>query len=88
MDAYWAGSIYLISEPITVSKCLLFSRAYNKHVFANDIQVGDLVLRRADILSKDGKLKPNWEGPYKVIGVRANGSYELEDDQGRALRRT
>ena len=64
------------------------ARAYNKRVFPKDIQVGDLVLRRADILSHVGKLKPNWEGPYKVTGARVNGSFELEDEQGRALKRT
>lgn len=62
--------------------------AYNNHVLPKDIQVADLVLRRADILSNVGKLKPKWEGPYKVLGTRFNGSFELEDDQGRALKRT
>ena len=55
------------------------ARAYNRNIRANGLQVGDLVLCRADILSNVGKLKPNWEGPYKVIGARSNGSYELED---------
>lgn len=64
------------------------ARAYNKNIHTKDTQVGDLVLRRAGILSKVGKLKPKWEGPYKVIGARVNGSYELEDDQCRALKRT
>lgn len=64
------------------------SRAYNKNVAAKDIQVGDLVLRRADILSHVGKLKPNWEGPYRVIGARKNGSYELESEEGGVLRST
>ena len=34
-----------------------------------------------------GKLKPKWEGPYKIVGAKVNGSYELEDENGHLLKR-
>ncbi|XP_061360758.1 uncharacterized protein LOC133304723 [Gastrolobium bilobum] len=42
---------------------------YNRTVVKRTFQVGDLVLRRADVGNKnarDGKLAANWEGPYRV----------------------
>lgn len=64
------------------------ARAYNKRVFPKNIKVRDLVLRRQDILSYVGKLKPNWEArTLQGQGARFNVSFELEDDQRRALKR-
>ena len=55
------------------------AKAFNKNVKHRLLQVGDLVLRRADILKPLGKLDPKWEGPYRVITARANGSHKLEE---------
>ena len=66
----------------------VMARAYNQHVKKKDFQIGDLVLRRADILKHIGKLEPNWEGPYKVVKSQVNGSYMLEDLEGIPLQRT
>ena len=63
------------------------AKAYNKNVKKRLLQVGDLVLRRADILKPLGKLDPKWEGPYRVVTARANGSHELEEMNGRRLQR-
>ena len=63
------------------------ARTYNRGVRPRILQVGDLVLRRADILKPLAKLDPKWEGPYKITKARANGSYELEDLEGRRLQR-
>ena len=64
----------------------IVARAYNKNVKPRKFQVGDLVWRKADILGHPGKLEGTWEGPYKVVGVHVNGSYDLEED-GNPLRR-
>ena len=63
------------------------ARAYNKNVKTREFQVGDLVLRKADILKQPGKLQPNWEGPYKIIKASTNGSYALEDQYGTKVKR-
>ena len=47
----------------------LMSKHYNSNVKHRDFQVGDLVLRRVMGAIKDpsqGKLGPNWEGPYRI----------------------
>ena len=48
----------------------LMSKHYNTKVRHRDFQVGDLVLRKVMDAAKDpsqGKLGPNWEGPYRII---------------------
>ena len=35
----------------------------------------------------DGKLGPNWEGPYKVVWLAGKGAYRLEDKDGKAIPR-
>ena len=45
------------------------AKHYNSRVQRRDFQVGDLVLRRVMGAAKDptqGKLGPNWEGPYHL----------------------
>ncbi|KAI9115306.1 hypothetical protein K1719_013625 [Acacia pycnantha] len=52
---------------------------------------GSLVLRRADIGNKnatEGKLAPNWEGPYRVTENLGKGAYKLETLQKKAVKRT
>jgi len=47
------------------------------------------VLRKVTLnttVPTDGKLGPNWEGPYKITSVSGNGAYYLEDMSGRALQ--
>ncbi|XP_061351535.1 uncharacterized protein LOC133296546 [Gastrolobium bilobum] len=46
---------------------------YNSKVIKRSFNVGELVLRRADIGNKNGrqgKLATNWEGPYRVQGEK------------------
>jgi hypothetical protein len=48
-------------------------------------------MRRASIgnrNAKDGKLKANWEGPYRVKHATEKGAYHLETLKGRELPRT
>jgi hypothetical protein len=47
-------------------------RHYNSKVKPRQFSIGDLVLRKVTLATKDpsqGKLGPNWEGPYKVVEI-------------------
>ncbi len=60
----------------------------NTKVKARQFEVGDLVLRKVTIATKNhtqGKLGPNWEGPYKVIEIHRRGTYHLEAMDGKWL---
>uniref|UniRef100_A0A2N9F1K7 Uncharacterized protein n=1 Tax=Fagus sylvatica TaxID=28930 RepID=A0A2N9F1K7_FAGSY len=64
------------------------ARHYNSKVKPRQLSVGDLVLRKVTLATRnpsEGKLGPNWEGPYKVIEIRRPGTYHLEDMTGRRL---
>ncbi|GJU64332.1 reverse transcriptase domain-containing protein [Tanacetum coccineum] len=52
---------------------------YNKRVRPVSFKVGDFVYRRneASRVENQGKLGPNWEGPYRVVEAYENGSYKL-----------
>jgi hypothetical protein len=48
-------------------------------------------MRRASIgnrNARDGKLKANWEGPYRIKKATTKGAYHLETLQGKELPRT
>ncbi|KAM6543105.1 hypothetical protein CsatB_007552 [Cannabis sativa] len=65
------------------------ARYFNKQVRAQKFFVGDMVLRRVFLNTKDsmaGVLGPNWEGPYQVIEVLELGAYKLgKYDEKRQL---
>ena len=64
------------------------ARYYNTKVKLRRFEVGDWVLRKVTQVTKDpseGKLGPNWEGPYKVIQYYRRGTYHLEDRHGKKL---
>ena len=47
----------------------LMAKYYNSKVRHRDFQVGDLILRKVMGAIRDpsqGKLEPNWEGPYRT----------------------
>ena len=53
--------------------------------------MGDFVLRKMEAVGRaneKGKLTPNWEGPYKIREEVRDGTYRLEDLDGRRLPRT
>ena len=57
------------------------SKHYNTKVRHRDFQIGDLVLRKVIGAPKDpsqGKLGPNWEGPYRITSWQRKGTYHLE----------
>ncbi|XP_074378503.1 uncharacterized protein LOC141720048 [Apium graveolens] len=63
---------------------------YNSNIKKRSFRIEDLVLRElaASIPAKQGKLQPNWEGPYKVIDIVYPGTYKLETLTGEAIKNT
>ena len=64
------------------------AKYYNSRVCHRDFQVRDLVLRKVMGATRDptqGKLDPNWEGPYRVALWQRKGTYHLETLEGQKL---
>nr|XP_025661621.1 uncharacterized protein LOC112757229 [Arachis hypogaea] len=67
------------------------SLRYNHGVVRREFAADDLVLRRNDIgppTPGEGKLTPNWEGPYRIKAVIGKGAYKLERLNGDEVPRT
>jgi hypothetical protein len=68
---------------------LRVARAYNKKVKEKSFQIGELVWKTILPVgvknNKFGKWSPNWEGPFKVVGIVHENAYFVEDLQGRRL---
>jgi hypothetical protein len=65
-------------------------KEHDKNINHRVFQIGDLVLRKVMTNTRrpnEGKLGPNWEGPYKVISPAGAGSYRLEDLEGKPIPR-
>ena len=59
----------------------LMAKQYDAMVKPRRFNIGELILKRVSLATKNpayGKLRPNWEGPYKVINCKRQGSYYLE----------
>ena len=66
----------------------LMARQYDAIVKSRRFNIGDLVPKKVSLATKNpahGKLGPNWEGPYKVINCKRQGSYYLKALDGRKL---
>ena len=66
----------------------LMARQYDAMVKPRRSNIGGLVLKKVSLATKNpthGKLGPNWEGPYKVINCKRQGSYYLETLDWRKL---
>ena len=66
----------------------LMSKHYDALVKPRLFNIGDLVLEKVSLATKDptyGNLGPNWEGPYRVINSKRRSSYYLEVLDGRKL---
>ena len=64
------------------------ARYHNAKVKLRHFEIGDWVLRKVTQATKDpsqGKLGPNWEGPYKIIQYYRRSTYHLEDRHGKKL---
>ncbi|XP_072052123.1 uncharacterized protein [Arachis hypogaea] len=67
------------------------SLRYNHGVVRREFTTDDLVLRRNDIgppTPGEGKLTPNWEGPYRIKVVIGKEAYKLERLNGDEVPRT
>jgi hypothetical protein len=63
-------------------------REHGRNIKPRVFQIRDLVLRKVMTNTRkanEGKLGPNWEGPYKVISLAGVGSYRLEDLDGKLI---
>ena len=66
----------------------LMARQHDAMVKPRRFNIGDLVLKKVSSASKNpahGKLGLNWEGPYRIINCKRQGSYYLEALDGRKL---
>nr|XP_023875852.1 uncharacterized protein LOC111988293 [Quercus suber] len=84
----------LVDEVRTTAKQRLawyqdcMAKHYNSRVRHRNFQVGDLVLRKVMGPARDpiqGKLCPNWEGPYQVTAWQRKSTYHLETLDRRKL---
>ena len=61
---------------------------YDMNVKLRPLAPRDLVLRKVVGNTKNpawGKLRPNWEGPYRITSVAGVGAYYLEDLDERTV---
>ena len=75
-------------EHRTVRYKNLMARQYDAMVKLRRFNIGDLVLKKVSLATKNsanGKLGLNWEGPYRVINYKRQGSYYLEALDERKL---
>ena len=66
----------------------LMARQYDAKVKPRHFNIGDLVLKKVSLATKNlahGKLGPNWEGSYRIINNKRQGSYYLEVLDGKKL---
>ena len=65
-------------------------QVYDANVKLRPLIVGDLVLRKVKGTAKNpawGKLRPNWEGPYRITSGAGIGAYYLEDLEEKVVPR-
>ncbi|KAK0604883.1 hypothetical protein LWI29_020537 [Acer saccharum] len=56
------------------------ARYYNSHVRERRFSLGDLVLKRVNLGTRDkaaGSLADKWEGPYQITGIAGHGAYRI-----------
>ena len=66
------------------------AKGYNQKVKERRFSVGELVLKKTLPREKnpnEGKLAPNWHGPFKVISAIRRSAYRLEDIEGKEFPR-
>jgi hypothetical protein len=63
---------------------------YNKTVKPQSFTLGTWVLRKVALATKDpteDKMRPAWEGPYRIIKSDMKEAYHLETIEGKKLLR-
>ena len=81
--------VRMTAEQMMVRYQNLMARHYNSNVRHRDFQVRDLVLRKVMGATRDlsqGKLGPNWEGPYRIVSWQRKGTYHLETLDGQKFQ--
>jgi len=61
---------------------------YNSKLRPRQIQVADLVMRKAHPYQLENKLSPKWTGPFRVTEALGNRAYKLETLEGGTIPRT
>ena len=64
---------------------------YNARLKTRSMEPGDLVLRKSAItnaLREDGKLRANWEGPYRISSMLGPNTATLETLGGKKMLKT
>ena len=65
------------------------ARYFNRNVRCRTFREGDWVLRKVFQNTKEageGKLGPNWEGPYIITKVLNHGAYKIQTKSGEVIR--
>ena len=68
----------------------LLTRGYNQKVKEIRFTVGEIVLKKTllgDRNPNQGKLEPNWLGPFKALSAARRSAYRLEDMEGKEMPR-
>ena len=76
------------AEQRTVRYKNFMAKHYDAMVKPRRFNIRDFVLKRVSLATRyptHGKLGLNWEGPYRVINCKRQGSYYLEVLDGRRL---
>ncbi|CAA0817150.1 Unknown protein [Striga hermonthica] len=66
------------------------AKYYNSRVRSRYYRPGELVLRKAQFnyQERHNKLSPNWDDPYRVRAAVKEGTYKLEDLDGKPIPRS
>ena len=81
--------VWVIAEQRLTRYQNLMMKHYNSNVRHRNFQVRDLVLRKVMDAAKDpsqGKLGPNWKGPYRIMSWQRKDTYHLETLDGQMLQ--
>ncbi|XP_075640358.1 uncharacterized protein LOC142612119 [Castanea sativa] len=82
------NEVRAITEQGLVQYQDLMAKYYKSRVKHQDFKVEDLVLRKVMGTTRDptqGKLGPNWEGPYRITSWLRKDTYHLETLDGQKL---
>ncbi|XP_074341906.1 uncharacterized protein LOC141679302 [Apium graveolens] len=73
-----------------VKYLLQVAQHYDSEIKKRLFGIGNFVLREVDasMPTKQGKLHPNWEEPYKVVEVIRPGTYKLQTLAGETIKNT
>jgi hypothetical protein len=66
------------------------AKYYNKTVNPRKFRIGDWVLRKLKVMTRDsakGKFNAKWERPYRVVKCHNEGAYRLESREGKSIPR-